>query len=75
MCLVERIRKGMRFNEKESTFSFSAEQEKEDEEKNDYERIAGEILKAMNSVNQDLVFTIETEKDFENSRLPTLGQV
>ena len=32
-----------------------------------------EIVKAMNSVSPDLVFTSETENDFEDRRLPTLS--
>ena len=50
-----------------------AEWEESDEMKDDDERIATEILKAMNSVSDDLEFTIEKESDFENNRLPTLG--
>ena len=32
-----------------------------------------EIVKAMNSVSPDLVFTSETELDFDDARLPTLS--
>ena len=32
-----------------------------------------QILKAMNSVNKDLEFTMETHKDFIDGRLPTLS--
>ena len=32
-----------------------------------------EIRAAMNSINRDLIFTTETERDFENKRLPTLS--
>ena len=36
------------------------------------QRMARICLVAMNSVNEDLKFTVETEDDFENGRLPTL---
>ena len=32
-----------------------------------------EMREAMNAINPDLIFTTETEKDFENGRLPTLS--
>lgn len=32
-----------------------------------------QILSAMNAVNEDLEFTIETHRDFEDGRLPTLS--
>ena len=36
------------------------------------QRMARICLQAMNSINPDLEFTVETEDDFENKRLPTL---
>ena len=32
-----------------------------------------EFKKMMNSINKDLEFTTETERDFKNKRLPTLS--
>ena len=36
------------------------------------ERMMRECIKAMNSINQDLTFTVEWAGEFDNSRLPTL---
>ena len=36
------------------------------------QRMAKEFNKAMNSINPDLVFTIEIAEDFENGKLATL---
>ena len=72
-CIIERTRKGLRFVEKDSTFEYKKEWEVEDSDRDDDERIAKEILKAMNSINKDLEFTIEKETDFQNAKLPTLG--
>ena len=55
------------------TFKYSAELEEEDERRNDDDRVAEEMLKAMNAINDDLEFTIEKETDFETQRLPTHG--
>ena len=49
--------------------------EKEDERmgKSDHEGTEIEIRNAMNSVSPNLLFTTETERDFQNLRLPTLS--
>ena len=52
---------------------FREEWEREHREKIEDDRIAGEILRAMNSISSDLEFTIEKESDFSNQRMPTLG--
>ena len=72
-CIIERIKKGWRFDTERKKFVYRSDWEKEDDEKDDDTRIANEVLKAMNAINPDLEFTIEKEKDFENGRLPTLG--
>ena len=72
-CIVERFMRGMRFDESQMKFVYKDEWKEEDERRDDDERIAEEILKAMNAINEDLEFTIEKESDFENKRLPTLG--
>ena len=71
------LEKGMRFSEQENKFSFSKEAELEDarlekmgESKN--QRMARVCQPAMNSINPDLVFTVESQEDFEKERLPTL---
>ena len=72
-CIMERIKKGYRFDRERETFVYSEGWLEEDNNRIDDERIAEEILKAMNHVNPDLQFTIEKESDFPNKRLPTLG--
>ena len=71
---TSKIKKGVRFSEKEKKFVYSPEWEKLDlnEGESDLQRMAKESRKAMNSVYSNLNFTIETEEDFENGRLPTL---
>ena len=71
------LEKGMRFSEQENKFSFSKEAELGDarlekmgESKN--QRMARVCQPAMNSINPDLVFTVESQEDFEKERLPTL---
>ena len=65
---------GMRFSKEENKFIYSTKAEKEDREigDDDDERMARVCLPAMNSINQDLVFTVETAKDFEDKRLATI---
>ena len=71
------LRPGMRFSKAENRFEYSEEGELEDENK----RLAGEsknqrmariCLPAMNSINKDLEFTVESQEEFENEQLPTL---
>ena len=68
---------GMRFREDTKKFEFCPEGEKEDirkakEGETDNQRMARVCKTAMNSINEDLVFTTETQEDFEKERLPTL---
>ena len=72
-CIVEKIKAGLRFIEEEGKFVFRDELRLEDEQIDVVERTKSELLKAMNSVNKDLVFTMEHENDFTTGRLPTLS--
>ena len=56
--MLERIKKGVRFDNEKKTFVNNAEWEEDDKMKDDDERIATEILKTMNSGSGDLEFTI-----------------
>ena len=63
----------MRFQPGEKKFSFKEEWRKEDECMDEETLTRRELGIAMNSVNVDLKFTLESERDFQNGRLPTLG--
>ena len=52
-CIVERKRRGMRFDEATKKLAYKDEWKEEDEGRDDDERVAEEILKAMNSINSD----------------------
>ena len=67
------MRPGLRFVEEKSEFVFRHEWIEEDERIGDKERTMREVLKAMNSVNMYLKFTMEHESDFKNGRLPALS--
>ena len=73
--IIEIIKQGVRFDEIERKFKFSEKWLKEDIEsgKSDLFRTELEVRRAMNAVSPDLVFTTETEADFQNKRLPTLS--
>ena len=71
------LKEGIRFSKDNKRFEYSEEAKKEDQER----RIQGEskngrmarvCQQAMNSVNEDLQFTVEVPEDFENEKLPTL---
>ena len=68
------LARGYRFVLEEKRFTHKIEWEREDEEENlsDFKRVGRECQKAMNSVNPDLQFTVESEEDFENGRIQTL---
>ena len=72
-CITEYVKAGMRFNEKNKKFEFNEDLVEKDEEVPKLLRTKRELLKAMNSINRDLVFTMEHEDDFEKKRLPTLA--
>ena len=59
---------------KEKRFVFKEEWREEDDTLSESNRVrmSREVNKALNSVYSFLKFTVETEDDFENGRLPTL---
>ena len=68
---------GMRFAINSKKFEYSEEAYEEDLKKQKsgesrHQRMARICNPAMNSINEDLVFTTETQDDFEKERLPTL---
>ena len=68
---------GYRFLEQEKTFEFQEQAEQEDKKRKSQgestnERMARILLPAMNSINNNLEFTVETPEEFEQERLPTL---
>ena len=68
---------GSRFQEQTGTFQTSKQAEAEDiKNKNNGEstnqRMARVCITAMNSINKDLEFTVETPEDFPEEKLPTL---
>ena len=68
---------GMRYNKDMNKFTHSQDAEQEDQNKkvmgeSRNERMARVCLVAMNSVNEDLEFTVESQEEYENERLPTL---
>ena len=73
--VIELLKCGVRFDEKMKILRFDEKWFEEDvkEGKSDAKRTEIEIRNVMNSVSPDLVFTTETESDFENKRLPTLS--
>ena len=67
------VKPGLRFDDEKREFIYDEKWVREDEEITDKDRTMREIIKAMNSVNKDLRFTMEHESEFPNSRLPTLA--
>jgi len=65
---------GWRWSQDEKKFIFKEEWEQEDDlsGESNVKRMSTEVCKAMNSVYSFLNFTVETEEDFPNSRLPSL---
>ena len=75
--ITSALRPGMRFEEEKRVFEHNPEAEKEDHQKKKEGETSNQMMarvckKAMNSINQDLVFTTESQEDFELERLPTL---
>ena len=67
----------MRFNENENKFMYSSEGEAEDNQKSEQgesrnQRMARICNPAMNTINQDLQFTVECQEEHKNEWLPTL---
>ena len=68
---------GMRFNPDKKMFEHSEDGFQEDKKRCEqgetrHQRMARICLTAMNSINSDLEFTVETEDDFADKKLPTL---
>ena len=68
---------GMRYDDQIKKFCFSKEAEIEDSERRakgeaDNQRMARICISAMNSINEDLKFTTESQEDYPLERLPTL---
>ena len=68
------FRRGMRFRRESGKFEWDAEAEAEDDKLAETinVRMARICLVAMNSINSDLVFTVEVPEEFPMGRLPTL---
>ena len=71
------LRKGMRFCQEEGKFVWREEAEKEDRMKEEQGEskeafMARLCLPAMNGINPDLTFTVETAEEFRGNKLPTL---
>ena len=66
---------GNRFEKSLNKIVFKADALKEDTTRgiSKFDLTKEQILLAMNSVNRDLEFTMETHRDFSNGRLPTLS--
>ena len=72
--ILSSLPRGWRWNQEEKRFSFREDWREEDEKGglSNAQRMAREVNKLMNSVYPFLKFTVETEEDFSNSRIPTL---
>ena len=74
-CFIKLLSLGMRFVKSEKVIRFSESALLEDTNrglsKTDVTKV--QLLIAMNSVNEDLEFTLETHLDFSDKRLPTLS--
>ena len=71
------LKLGMRYSEDEEIFKYTKEAKEEDkklreEGESTNQRMARVCLKAMNSVSEDLKFTVEVPEDFEKESLQTL---
>ena len=68
------LEKGKRWDIKEKKFSFKEEWRIEDEEmgESNTRRMARQMNKAMNSILENINFTMEIPEDFEGEKLPTL---
>ena len=74
---TQAVKKGNRYNFETEKMEFRDEALREDKEKSmggesTNKRMARICLPIMNSINPDLVFTVEVPEDFSNGRLPTL---
>ena len=73
--ILTKLKLGYRFEEDIKRFEWSVESEEKDREENISREALTEreVRKLMNMINSDLKFTTESERDFENKRLPTLS--
>ena len=66
---------GVRFCHRDNKFIFREDWKVEDSKSSEADRkkkTSSELCKAMNSLFSNIRFTVESEEDFENKRLPTL---
>ena len=68
---------GVRYDQSENKFKYNTEGELEDIEmrtkgETNNQRMARVCKVAMNSINRDLEFTVESQEDFSREQLPTL---
>ena len=68
---------GMEFDKSENKFVYKTEAYQEDltrraEGESTNQRMARRCIKAMNSINPNLEFTVECQEEFDNEKLPTL---
>jgi hypothetical protein len=71
---TEEIERGKRFDGSKNAIVYKEEWKVEDDLNNDsnLKRMGEVCLVAMNSISEDMKFTVESEEDFENGRLQTL---
>jgi hypothetical protein len=74
---TQAVKKGNRFDVETGTMKFSREALQEDikmcnEGESTNKRMSRICLPIMNSINRDLVFTVEVPEDFPNGKMPTL---
>ena len=71
---TDHIKRGVHYDKEVDTMVYKEEWKIEDDENDfsDLKRMGLACMEAMNSVAEDLTFTVETEEDFENGRLQTL---
>ena len=70
----DKIKRGTRFDNEEQKLLFKEEWKTEDDamDQTDLKRMGVVCLEVMNSIEDDLTFTVETQEDFVNKRVQTL---
>ena len=73
--IVEKLKKGVKYDKVEKKFVFKKEWEEQDtvSGESSESRTVEQMKLAMCDVSEDLQFTMETETDFDTKRLPTLS--
>ena len=73
--IVEKLKKGFKYDKKEKKFKYEKEWDEIDTVSGETEeaRTVEQMQIAMCDISEDLQFTMETEVDFEKKRLPTLS--